>query len=134
MHFIELHTINLDIFSGCVFDLTRSYTLSFVLGGILCILSAFAMIQPYFYVKANRTEPELDIPEKEALSSFDFTETHYPSVMNMSHVAVSLEVLSQHSCDDISNNMKPLNHGSLDVLPVTKRLLELKKCHSTASV
>ena len=126
--------INLDIFSGCVFDVTRSYTLSFVLGGILCVVSAFAMIQPYFYVKANLAETELDIPEKEALSSFNFTEIHYPSVMNISHVAVSLEVIARHSCDDINSYTKAPNHGSLDELPVTKRLLELKKCHSTASV
>ena len=115
-----------------MFDLTQSYTLSFVLGGILCVASAVTMIQPYLYIKNNLAEVELDLPEKMALSSsFEFGETQYPSVLNVSHVTVSLEVIPISSRDDLKDEPKL---GSLDVLPATKRLLELKKYPSTASV
>ena len=119
-----------------MFDMTQSYTLSFVVGGILCIASAIIMVHPYFYVRKHLQDIALDIPEKEALAaSIEFSETPYPSILDVSKMAVSLEVIPAiHKLSSLSDVYNANTVGSLDALPVNKRIRELKTFHSTASV
>ena len=119
-----------------MFDMTQSYTLSFVVGGVLCIASAIIMIHPYFYVKKHLQDIALDIPEKEALaSSVEFSESQFPSILNVSKMAVSLEVIPAiHKLSSLSDVYNANAAGSLDALPVNKRIRELRSFQSTASV
>lgn len=128
--------ILLAFFTGFMFDLTQSYTLSFVLGGALCIASAIIMIHPYFYVQKHLKDIVLDIPEKEALtSSIEFSDTQYSSILNVSRKAVSLDIIQAINKFGSMDHIKDANNlGSADILPATKRLKELKTFQSTASV
>ena len=119
-----------------MFDLTQSYTVSFVLGGGLCVVSAIIMIHPYLYVKKHLHELEQDVPEKEALaSSMDIPQKKYPSILNVAKLAVSMDVIpAAHKLSSLEYLGDAKKMGSMDVLPATKRLMELKKFHSTASV
>ena len=125
------------IFPGLMFDLTQSYTLAFLLGGGLCIASAIVMIQPILYVRHHLHELEEDLPEKEALaSSMDLPQKTYPSILNVAKLAVSMDlVCAVHklsSLESLTDVRKEA--GSLDVLPGNKRLMELRRFQSTASV
>lgn len=122
--------------TGFMYDLTQSYTLSFILGGGLCIASSIIMIHPYLYVKKHLHEVEPDIPEKEALaSSMDIPQKQYPSTLNVAKMAVSMDLIpAAHKLSSIQNLSDTKKMGSVDVLPATKRLLELRKYPSTASV
>ena len=120
-----------------MFDITQSYTVAFVLGGGLCIASAVVMIQPFLYVRKRLQEDvEPDIPEKEALaSSMDLPQKTYPSILNVAKMAVSMDLIPAfHKLSSLENLTDMKQPGSMDVLPATKRLLELKQFHSTASV
>ena len=124
-----------------MFDLTGSYTLAFVVGGGLCIASAIIMIHPFLYVRKHLHEVDQDLPEKEALaSSMDIPRKfpeNYPSLVNVAKLAISMDVIPAiHKLSSLESLTDTKNHGSVDRLPLpaTKRLLELKKFHSTASV
>lgn len=122
--------------AGVMFDLSHSYSLSFSLGGALCIASAIIMVHPYFYVRKHLQDTVLDIPEKEGLaSSTDFSETQYPSIINISKMAISLELIPSVQKLSSLDNIKTVNKvGSLDILPASKRLIQLRSFQSTASV
>ena len=124
-----------------MFDLTGSYTLAFVVGGGLCIASAIIMVYPFFYVRKRLHEVEQDVPEKEALaSSMDILSSipqQYPSLVNVAKLAISMDMISAiHKLSSLESLPDTKNLGSVDRLPfpATKRLMELKKSNSTASI
>lgn len=45
--------------TGAMFDITQTYALAFIIGGIFCIFSALVMIQPYCYSKNNESESDI---------------------------------------------------------------------------
>ena len=127
--------------AGIMFDLTGSYTLAFVVGGGLCIASAIIMVHPFLYVRKHLHEVEQDVPEKEALaSSMDIPGNipqQYSSLFNVAKLAISMDVIPAiHKLSSLESLPDAKNAGSVDRLPLpaTKRLMELKKFHSTASV
>lgn len=123
------------IFVGFMYDLTQSYTLSFVVGGSLCIASAIIMVQPYFYVKNRLQDVELDIPEKEALAcSMEFFGTQNTSILNVSKMAISLDFIPASHRLSSSDIRTEDNLGSLDLFPATERLKDIKTFASTVSL
>lgn len=81
--------------SGAVYDMTESYTMAFVIGGILVMLSAVVMVQPYYYVRHHISPDAEEITvEKETLTNNDADGLLYKSHKDLVQMTVSLESLS----------------------------------------
>lgn len=132
-----------------MFDITGSYTMAFVVGGSLCILSAIVIIQPYLYVKHHPHDSEEDvIAEKVVLAaSTDISDIRYASHRDLVQMAVSLESLSgaKRALDRTvvhrstvslavpkENSYKIAKNGSY--LPVNKTIAALKLSLSTETI
>lgn len=113
-------------YTGVMYDVTGSYTMAFILGGFLCILSAFFMIQPYLYVRNHPLSVDEEIiAEKMALAeSADIHSMRYTSHRDLVQMAVSLESLSaaKHALELIHRSTASLHAAK----PETKMAMKIK--------
>lgn len=130
-----------------MYDVTDSYTLAFVLGGSLVILSSVVMIQPYLYVKHHpRNLVEEVIAEKEALAQSTDVLSLHVSHRDLVQMTVSLESLtaakqaldairrSTHSLNVIKPKQIPKQVKNGRYLPVNKNIEAIKVSFSTETI
>ncbi|XP_045200630.2 monocarboxylate transporter 13-like [Mercenaria mercenaria] len=134
--------------AGAMYDVTDSYDMAFVLGGVMVILSSVVMIQPYLYIKRHpRFQEEEIIAEKVALAeSTDIPSLQYMSHRDLVQMTVSLESLTaaKRSLDVIRRSTNSLNvikpklnviqkkNGML--LPIHRDIEALKASFSTETI
>lgn len=133
--------------AGLMYDVTDSYSMAFVLGGFMVILSSVVMIQPYLYVKHHPRNKEVEIiAEKVALSQSTDIQPLNLSHRDLVQMTVSLESLTaaKHALDTIRRSTTSLNvikpkhqivkskNGTY--LPIHKDIVALKLSFSTETV
>lgn len=124
--------------AGAMYDLTQSYTVAFLVGGAMSILSAFAMIQPYCYVKnhPNIQQDEIIVEKVALASSTDISSIRYASHRDLVQMTVSLEsltaakealdVVKRSTTSLASSNSHKFDKQNGTYLPVHKDILALK--------
>lgn len=115
--------------TGAMFDLTQSYTSAFIVGGLLCIVSGFVMIQPYLYVKNHPFTQEEILVSQEKLDlsqSIDIPANKFPSHRDLVQSVLSMESLG--AVDRFKNLQKAAQRSTYS-LNITKP--EKKKPRNT---
>ena len=124
-----------------MYDIVESYTLAFIIGGVLVMLSGIVMIHPYYYVKNHKSEDDLEeeVPTEKALvsDSMDIPSSHFASYRDIVQMTASMESLaivkriydikrSTYSLCVPQVTVAEISKRSMEAIPVNKKLLALK--------